>query len=273
MRGYGGKLRAFRSSYSRQAGLRNLPEFCLETPTLIRRTLGENITGTVLYTHAVCDVPKCEENPAWAREVNVTQMTRLLDELSPGCRFVYLSSDHVFSGDGAYTEGDPVSPLSEYGRTRVEAERVVLTRENTLVVRVGLPIGPSPDGRTGHMDWLRHRLRSGLPITLVRDESRSVVWSEDLAERILLLARSTVTGIRHIAAAAHVARPLLARHLMKSMGLDGEVRISCRKEQPAPHIGRIELKTRHTDELARPLPGIFGRPPKGIRSFRATCRA
>ena len=272
LRGYGGRFRAFRSPYSRHAGLRNLPEFRLETPTLVQRTLGANITGTVLYTHAVCDVPKCEENPAWAREVNVAQMTRLMDQLSPRCRFVYLSSDHVFSEDGAYTEGDPVSPLSTYGRTRVEAERVVLSRENTLVIRAGLPLGPSPDGRTGHIDWLRHRSRSGLPITLVRDESRSVVWSEELAERILLLAQSTATGIRHVAAEVFVARPLLARYLLKSMGLEAEVRISCRKEQPAPHIGRVELKTCHRDDLARPLPGIFHRPLRGIRPSNALCR-
>jgi len=220
----------------------------------------------MVYTHAVCDVPKCEENPAWAYEVNVAQMSRLMDALRPECRFVYLSSDHVFSGDGSYTEKDEVSPLSEYGRTRVEAERAVLARGNALVIRVGLPLGPSPDGRTGHMDWLRHRSRAGLPITLVKDESRSVVWGEDLADRIVRLAQSSVTGIRHVPAEVFIARPRLARHLLKSMGLEPEIRISCRQEQPAPHIGRIELKSCHQDTFSTPLPDVLPPPARETSS-------
>jgi len=189
-----GRFRAFRSPHSRQPRLRNLPEFRLESARSIRETLGQAHPEILVYTHAVCDVPKCEENPAWAHEVNVAQVSRLLDELPQSCRFVYLSSDHVFRGDGAYREDDPVSPISVYGRTRVEAERVVLARGNALVLRVGLPLGASPDGRTGHVDWLRYRSHSGLPITLVADESRSIWVVDDELPRPVSLTAEDLCG-------------------------------------------------------------------------------
>ena len=82
-------------------------------------------------------------------------------------------------------------PISVYGRTRVEAEAMVLARPGSLVIRVGLAIGPSPNGRTGHWDWLRYRIGKNLPVTIVHDEYRSVVWAHDLALRVMRMARKS----------------------------------------------------------------------------------
>ena len=70
---------------------------------------------------------KCEQAPAWAREINVTGLERLIEVLPPTTRLVYCSSDHVFGGrDAGYDENDSPDPVSVYGRTREEAERLVL---------------------------------------------------------------------------------------------------------------------------------------------------
>lgn len=62
----------------------------------------------VLHCAGVCDVAKCEESPDFAHLVNVLSMDILLDHLPAHTRVIYLSSDHVFSGDsGPYTESTP----------------------------------------------------------------------------------------------------------------------------------------------------------------------
>ena len=53
----------------------------------------------LIYAHAVCDVPKCEAAPEWARALNVGHVERVLSALPVKTRLVYLSSDHVFGGD------------------------------------------------------------------------------------------------------------------------------------------------------------------------------
>jgi len=106
----------------------------------------------LIYGHAVCDVPKCEGSPEWARRINVEHARQILSVLPTHTRLVYVSSDHVFGGDGIYDEDTEPCPISVYGRTRVEAERLVLQRPGSMVIRVGLPIGPSWNGRTGHWD-------------------------------------------------------------------------------------------------------------------------
>ncbi|MEE8409741.1 MAG: sugar nucleotide-binding protein [Myxococcota bacterium] len=210
----------------------------------------------VLYCDAVCDVPKCEQDPSWARAINVSNFEILLSQLEPQTRLVYVSSDHVFGGDGTYNEGSPVSPISVYGETRVEAEALVAERQGALLIRVGLPVGRSLDGRSGHLDWLRYRHGKGLPITIIRDEQRSAVWADQLAKRVLELAESDVTGCRHVVATRPVMRPDLAAALMARMGLPPAFDIASRTQQPYPHLGQVELATVYDDPLAQPLDAV-----------------
>ncbi len=228
----------------------------LEDPDWVAGVILSSQPATLLYCHAVCDVPKCEADPDWAYKINVGHLQRVLKVLPQQTRMVYVSSDHVFGGDGTYHEQSVPCPISVYGRTRVEAEDLVLDRPQSLVIRTGLAIGPSPNGRTGHLDWLRYRTQRRLPITIVQDEYRSVVWAKDLAKRVMALASSGETGIRHISATHTVSRIELAQYLLKRLGLDANFRSERRHQRTVPHLGRVELTTRYEDELATPLPSV-----------------
>ena len=211
----------------------------------------------LLYVHAVCDVPKCEASPEWAYEMNVRQVERVLRTLPENTRLVYVSSDHVFGGDGIYHEQSPACPISVYGRTRVKAEQVVLQRSGTLVIRAGLGIGQSPNGRTGHLDWLRYRTKRRLPITIIEDEYRSVVWQWDLARRVMQLARSDEVGICHIPATQAVSRVALAHFLNTHYGIDATFSVESRHQQLTPHLGSVELASMYQGKLFRPLPSVL----------------
>jgi dTDP-4-dehydrorhamnose reductase len=202
-------------------------------------------------------VPKCEAAPDWACDINVEHVRRVLAALPPRTRLVYVSSDHVFGGDGVYDEASSPCPISMYGRTRLDAEELVLARSDSLVIRIGLPIGPSPNGRTGHWDWLRYRIQHNLPVTIVQDEYRSVVWANDLARRVMRLAESTETGLRHVTATRAASRVELANYLLSIMGETTEYAREIRHERVAPHLGRVELATAYRGELSRPLPSVL----------------
>jgi dTDP-4-dehydrorhamnose reductase len=220
----------------------------------VARLLDQTRPRLIIYAHAVCDVAKCEADPAWARDINVRSVANLIGLLPDSARLVYVSSDHVFGEDGSYAEDSEPRPISVYGRLRVEAERLVLARPGSLVVRPGLAVGPSADGRSGHLDWLRYRQRNDLPITIIDDESRSAVWSDDLAQRIMELSLTNLSGVRHVPATKMVSRPRLASHLMRIQNLPPVFRIRRRRDQPAPHLGRVEIRSIHRDAYAAPLP-------------------
>lgn len=212
----------------------------------------------IINCAGVCDVGACEESPEFAHLVNVEGTRVLLAHAPAEARIVHISSDHVFSGDtGPYYEDSPTDPVSVMGRTRVAAEQLVLARPNTLVIRAGLWIGPSATGRVGHLDWLRSRQRRGLPMTIVSDEYRSAVWAEDAARRVWELARSELTGVRHIVATRIVSRPELARYLDDRFAIGARLELETRAQRKTPHLGRLDLRTRYRDALATPLPSVI----------------
>lgn len=211
----------------------------------------------IINCAGVCDVGTCEQSPEFAWAVNVEGTRLLLAHAPPAARVVHCSSDHVFSGDsGPYTEDSVPDPISVYGRTRVAAEQLVAAREGTLILRAGLWIGPSSTGRIGHLDWLRDRTRRRLPMTIVSDELRSAVWAEDAARRVWELARSTMCGLRHIVAERIVARPALAAYLDARFAIGAAFDQETRAQRKTPHLGRLDLRTKHADALAAPLPAV-----------------
>ncbi|MDT3776978.1 sugar nucleotide-binding protein [Nitrospira sp. MA-1] len=252
-----GTILPFISPGNTSESVREWPVLQLENSDWVERIFAQYQSNVLLYCHAVCDVPKCEADPDWAHEINVQHLRRVVEKLPDHIRLVYVSSDHVFGGDGEYDEHSLPCPISVYGHTRVNAEKLALGRHQSLVIRTGLAIGPSPNGRTGHLDWLRYRTQQNLPITIVEDESRSVVWVTDLARRVMTLAQSNETGIRHISATRAVSRVELANHLMAILGEPPAFRCESRHQRPAPHLGRVELTSAYADILSQPLASVM----------------
>jgi dTDP-4-dehydrorhamnose reductase len=129
------------------------------------------------------------------------------------------------------------------------------------VIRAGLAIGPSPNGRSGHWDWLRYRTQRNLPITIVHDEYRSVVWAHDLALRILQLRESHETGVRHIASTRAVSRVELANYLLSVFEQKANFQRESRHQRSVPHLGRVELASSYGGELFHPLAAVVDAPP------------
>jgi dTDP-4-dehydrorhamnose reductase len=84
----------------------------------------------IVNAAAYTAVDKAESDESAARAVNVegvATLSRCAEEL--GALLVHYSTDYVFSGNKAdpYIESDEPDPLSVYGRTKLDGERVLAT--------------------------------------------------------------------------------------------------------------------------------------------------
>ena len=123
-----------------------------------------------------------------------------------GARLVHLSTDVVFDGRKGtpYLEHDPVSPVTDYGRAKAEAERrVAVAHPGAVLVRTSLLYGgPKPS---------KHELTAHDPeFTFFTNEIRSPVHVTDLAQAVLELAALDVRGPLHLAGPDDLSRAELA---------------------------------------------------------------
>lgn len=123
-----------------------------------------------------------------------------------GARLLHLSTDVVFDGrKGApYVEDDPLSPVTDYGRAKAEAEeRVTAVYPAASIVRTSLLYGGAAPSK--------HELAARDPsCTFFTDEIRSPVHVTDLAACLLELAALDVRGPLHVAGRDAVSRAELA---------------------------------------------------------------
>src|SRR4051812_45824657 len=100
----------------------------------------------LIHCAALSKSAACEKQPELARRVNV-ELTQKLCEFARDMPLIFFSTDLVFDGTkGNYTENDTVNPLTVYGRTKADAERIVLSNPRHAVIRLALNAGVSPAG-------------------------------------------------------------------------------------------------------------------------------
>jgi dTDP-4-dehydrorhamnose reductase len=132
-------------------------------------------------------------------DVNVTGSASVA-EAARGLRLVHLSTDLVFDGvRGRYREEDAHAPVSPYGRSKAEAERLVRElHDRATIARTSLIYGGDEPGA-------QERLAAEGTQFFV-DEIRSPVQVGDLAEALLEVVRMDHTGPLHLGGGDDISR-------------------------------------------------------------------
>jgi dTDP-4-dehydrorhamnose reductase len=156
----------------------------------------------VVNAAAWTDVKLAEDDYEMAFNVNVIGVSNLAKATnSLKTRIIQVSTDYVFKGDGCtpINESEDTNPINNYGKTKAEAEKYLLSNhsDRSLIVRTAWLYGPFGS------NFLKSILRKGLTrpnerLEVVCDQWGQPTSSLDLAEAILNLALSNAqSGVFH----------------------------------------------------------------------------
>lgn len=178
----------------------------------------------IIHCAAKTQVDECENYKEECWRVNVDATQNLINiARNLNARFVYISTDFVFDGlSGPYRESDEPDPISHYGKSKHQAEQLVINSGlQYAIVRTVLVYGVSVDpSRSNIVLWVKNELENGRMIRVVDDQWRTPTLAEDLAYGIWLVIRKRKEGIFHISGNDTLSPFLLAQRVADFFELD-----------------------------------------------------
>jgi dTDP-4-dehydrorhamnose reductase len=170
--------------------------------------------NAVIHCAALSRTKDCEHDPQLARRINV-DATAHLARLSKDIPFIFLSSGEVFDGEtGWYQETDEPNPINFYGKTKHEAEQLVLQNPHHTVVRIVLTAGTSQNGDRSFVEDMCRTAQSGKSVTLYADEYRCPLPAGAIARAIWELVGKDESGLFHLGGCERLSRWEIGRALL-----------------------------------------------------------
>lgn len=222
----------------------------------VDRVIDEVAPQVIIHTAAMTNVDACELDPAACQLQNVTA-TRYLVEAAKRHRshFIFLSTDFIFDGrNGPYREEDAAAPLSIYGQSKLDGERIVQEAglERWSIARTIILYGIAEGLSRGNVVlWAKDALEKGKPINVVDDQWRMPTLAEDLAEGCIRIAERGAVGTYHLSGPDGMNILELVKRVGAFFHLDTSVVTAIKSDslgQPAkrpPITGFILDKARH----------------------------
>ncbi|OQX23809.1 MAG: dTDP-4-dehydrorhamnose reductase [Desulfobacteraceae bacterium IS3] len=167
----------------------DLPESDITDKRNVAEMISNLQPSLVINAAAYTAVDKAESEQAIAFSVNRDGPANLAESCEKaGIPMIHVSTDFVFDGKktSPYTESDPVSPLSVYGKSKAEGEHAVISHlSRHIIVRTAWLYGAHGQ------NFVKTMLRLGKErevLRVVADQQGCPTAAEDLAEALLTIA-------------------------------------------------------------------------------------
>jgi len=143
----------------------------------------------IIHLAGLSGYPACEANPGIAESVNVDSTKNLCNLMSKNQKLIYASTTYIYEiSKKKINEDSPVSPKTLYARTKLEAEKTCLNRENTVSLRFATIFGVSPKMRHDLIlnDFVKKAVYEKNIVLFDQHSLRSFIHIDDVMNSYLL---------------------------------------------------------------------------------------
>ena len=185
----------------------------------VQKFVNEQQPDAIIHCAAYTAVDHAEVDRKTCWEVNVDGTKYLAQAArSVGAKFMYISTDYVFDGEGVtpFLETASPNPIGYYGMTKHEGEKVVQsTLADWFIVRISWVFGIN-----GH-NFVKTMLNLATTrdsVNVVADQIGSPTYTFDLANLLLEMIQTDKFGIYHATNAGFVSWQGFATEVFQQAG-------------------------------------------------------
>jgi len=208
----------------------------------------------VVHTAAHSSVDLCETDHKLANflHIDVTKdITKLCHQIN--AKLIYFSTDAVFNGkmNKKYVENDTPHPINYYGKTKLDAEKIILNQSTkNVILRPSVIYGWHKKSR--FTNWIIESLKNKITVDPHVDQYNTPTLVDDLVKSILLIIEQDISGLFHSTGKTCVNRYELANIIADIFGFDNKLIkpvTSNEKKQDAPRPKKTCLDSSKLEKL------------------------
>lgn len=205
----------------------------------------------IINTAAITDVDFCELNKSIAREVNVQGPRNLIKHSSSNTKIIQISTDYIYDGKiGNYDEKSLPNPLNYYGKTKLEAENILLSsNKKFIIIRVATLFS---NYSNNFYKWIVNNLKSNNILNVVDDQISNPCYALNLVNLILDLILLDYTGKINFGSINYLSRYDFALEIANSKGLNNKL-IKLSKTNNINYLSNRPLNTSFDLQLCKKL--------------------
>lgn len=148
----------------------------------------------IIHLAAIVGLPACNKDEKLSYSTNVEGTKNVLENLSPNQQLIHAStvSNYGASTGEVCDEKTALKPISCYGKTNIEAEKIVLDFQNTIFLRFATAFGVSPRMRLDLLinDFVYQAYMNKFLILFEKTYKRTFVHVQDISRSILFAIRN-----------------------------------------------------------------------------------
>jgi dTDP-4-dehydrorhamnose reductase len=200
----------------------------------------------ILHTVAHSSVDECEKNLEIGKKLHI-ESTKEISNISKkiNSKLIYLSTDAIFDGKSnkKYTENDEPDPINEYGKSKLEAEKIIKNAsKQNVILRPAVIYGWHKKSR--FTNWIIESLQNRKSVNPHNDQYNTPTLVDDLVKSIIIIIDKNISGLFHSTGKTCVNRYELACNIAEVFNLDKKLIkpvSSMEKKQDAPRPPRTCL--------------------------------
>jgi len=176
----------------------------------------------IINAAAITDVDFCEKNKSLARNVNVQGLRNLIKYSSSDTKIIQISTDYIYDGkEGMYNEKSFPNPLNYYGKTKLEAENILLSsNKKFIIIRISTLYS---NYSNNFYQWIVTNLKNNNVLNIVDDQISNPCYSLNLVNLIFDLILLDYTGKINFGSINNLSRYNFALEIANSIGLNNNL--------------------------------------------------
>ena len=146
-----------------------------------------------------------------------------------GMKFVYVSTDFVFPGNGEYTEDSEPDPINWYGMTKWYGEKLIDATQD-LIVRLSFPYGYQSPVRQDFVWKIVDLLREKREVSLISDQTITPTFIDDIVNGLDFLLSKNATGIYNLTGSDYDDPYHIGQKIKNTFGFETKINATTRDQ-------------------------------------------